>query len=86
MDRTTILARSRNSINATINVLNIGIERLMSVESFGNRSLRQSRQLSLLGQQLSKSPMAIRMHGFGHPLAEQISLRRCVSMPSRRYA
>lgn len=50
-----------NEIHATITVFNIGNERLMAVESFGDRSLRQSRQLSLLGQQLRKSPVAVRM-------------------------
>lgn len=66
-----------NDVQATIAVFNVGNERLMTIESFGNSCLRQSCQLSLLGQQLSKSPMAVRMQGFSHPLVEQFPLRRC---------
>ncbi|ESX86531.1 hypothetical protein X756_17310 [Mesorhizobium sp. LSHC412B00] len=44
----------------------VGDERLMSIKSFGDSCLRQSCLLSLLGQQLSKSPMTVRMQGFGH--------------------
>lgn len=66
-----------NDVQTTIAVFYIGNERLMTTESFGDSCLRQSCLLSLLGQQLNKSPMAVRMQGFGHPLVEQISLRRC---------
>ncbi|ESY56589.1 hypothetical protein X744_06170 [Mesorhizobium sp. LNJC372A00] len=59
-----------DEIHTTIGVFYVGNERLMSIESFGDSSLCQTRQLSLLSQQLSKSPMTVRMQGFGHPLVE----------------
>ncbi|ESX47875.1 hypothetical protein X760_32950 [Mesorhizobium sp. LSHC422A00] len=55
-----------DEIHATIGAFYVGDERLMSIKSFGDSCLRQSCLLSLLGQQLSKSPMTVRMQGFGH--------------------
>lgn len=66
-----------NEVQTAIAIFDVRDKRLVTIESFGDGCLRQSRLLSLLCEQLCKAPMTIRMQSLGHPPVEQISLRRC---------